>query len=431
VNPVSLNQALPDDVVANSSVPFFAYRNYPVFSFPWLKKRSLLFGIVIALFSLPVFIGLWFLSQEISIGALVAIRFFLAFMTMATAGPALATWVRHRKLSISKERLAVVLAVIIGIIASFVADRWSSSYIEKMTSPYLKHQVIAAPSSGDEKEITHKATARLEMSQGLEKTARSPVVLATNLIFLMMIYGSLGGGLALRSYFSEQRRLTASQHRQELDVLRLQKQESALRLGVLQAQIEPHFLFNTLASLRSLVRQDPALAETTIDALVDHLRATIPKLREDNGKLMSTLGQQLDICSSYLTLMQIRMGKRLSYQISVPENFREFEFPPLMLISLVENAIKHGIETKPGPGNIEIQAEQTNSLNQQSALRVSVLDNGPGLSLGLGGGLGLSNIREQLKTRFAETAQLTISTRVEGGTIASIELPLRMDNDSA
>jgi sensor histidine kinase YesM len=246
-----------------------------------------------------------------------------------------------------------------------------------------------------------------------------------------MIYGALGGGLALRAYFSEQHRLTASHHKRELAAMRLQKDETALRLGVLQAQVEPHFLFNTLASLRSLVRQDPALAETTIDALVDHLRATIPKMRDDTGKLASTLGQQLDICSSYLKLMQVRMGSRLSYEINVPTHFREYEFPPLMLISLVENAIKHGIETKPGEGSIQIHAEKIVTSAGEGKLKVSVLDNGPGLSAGLGGGLGLANIREQLKARFANAAKLDIGTHSTGGTIASVELPLSVNKDNA
>lgn len=424
----SLDQALPDDVVANSSLGIFAYRNYPVFSLPWLAKRSFLFSIAIGLFSLLVLLGVWVTSQKIQPAMLSAAHLFFGFMVMASAGPLLATWVRYRRFALSKERSGVVIAVLLGIVASYAADKWSSAYLEKTI--VTRNSIGVAADKSTDKPTTNES-GKIVIDRGLEKRAREPWLIAINGIVLVMIYGALGGGFALRAYFSEQRRLTASHHTRELAAMRLLKDETALRLGVLQAQVEPHFLFNTLASLRSLVRQDPALAETTIDALVDHLRATIPKMRDDTGKLASTLGQQLDICSSYLTLMQVRMGSRLSYTVSVPDSFRELEFPPLMLISLVENAIKHGIETKPGEGRIQIQAEKIVTDTREEKLKVSVLDNGAGLSAGLGGGLGLANIREQLKARFANAAKLDIGTHSAGGMIASIELPLSTSNEDA
>ena len=132
-----------------------------------------------------------------------------------------------------------------------------------------------------------------------------------------------------------------------------------------------------------------------------------------------TLGQQLDICGSYLTLMQVRMGSRLNYEINALAEHRELEFPPLMLISLVENAIKHGLEKKRGDGNIVITVDKPAA----NRLRVSVSDDGVGLKAGLGGGLGLENIREQLANRFGNQAALTITAGPEAGTIATIELP--------
>jgi len=421
----SLDQALPDDVAANSSAGIFSYRNFAVFSVPWLKKRSLLFGVAIGGFSLLVFLGVWITLQKFQPAMLSAVHFFAGFMVMASAGPLLATWVRYRRFSLSRERTAVVIAVMLGLLASYAADQWSSAYLEKTITTRSPASVSAEKNSDN---IVAFDSGKIAIGSDLEKRSRTPWLRAINAIFLTLIYGALGGGLALRAYFSEQHRLTASRHKRELETLRLQKDETALRLGVLQAQVEPHFLFNTLASLRSLIRQDPALAETTIDALVDHLRATIPKMRDDTGKLASTLGQQLDICDSYLKLMQVRMGARLSYELTVPDNFRELEFPPLMLISLVENAIKHGIETKPGVGRIQIRAEKIITDAHEDKLKVSVLDNGPGLSAGLSGGLGLANIRAQLKARFDGSAKLDIATRLEGGTTASIELPLLISN---
>jgi two-component sensor histidine kinase len=415
-----LNQALPDDVVVGGSSRIIAYRNYPVFSLPWLKKRSLLFGIIIGLLSLPVIIGLSVISQKIELGLLSGLHFFLGFMLIATIGPGIATWVRHRRFPIATERRAVICVVLLGIVCSYFVDQWSSGYLRKSMGPYLQSQSLQGSSKTNSAPIGNAGS----VNQEITRASRAPWVLATNIIFLVMIYGALGGGLALRSYFSEQRRLAESRHKSELSAMRLQKNESDLRLGVLQAQIEPHFLFNTLASLRSLIKQDPNRAETTLDALVDHLRATIPKLREQHGSLVSTLGQQLDICSSYLALMQVRMGSRLSYDINVATEYRDLDFPPLMLISLVENAIKHGLETKLGNGRVIIAAEKI----ANKFLRVSVSDDGVGLKTGLGGGIGLANIREQLKSRFGDSAQLTIAALSEAGTIATIELPLSDEN---
>jgi sensor histidine kinase YesM len=147
-----------------------------------------------------------------------------------------------------------------------------------------------------------------------------------------------------------------AQRARELARLRQEKNEADLRLTVLQAQVEPHFLFNTLASIHSLIRPDPIRAEATIEALVDHLRATMPKFRAEIGSTHSTLAQQIEVCWSYLAVMKVRMGHRLRYAVDVPECLRSHTFPPLMLISLVENAIKHGIEPSPSGGNIVMSA---------------------------------------------------------------------------
>ena len=118
------------------------------------------------------------------------------------------------------------------------------------------------------------------------------------------------------------------------------------------------------------------------------------------------------------------MGSRLSYEVQMPMEYRELNFPPLMLISLVENAIKHGLETKSGAGKIIIKVTKVDA----KSLRVSVSDDGVGLKAGLGGGLGLVNIREQLANRFGNSASLSIAAQPEAGTIATIELPLSEAN---
>jgi sensor histidine kinase YesM len=232
-------------------------------------------------------------------------------------------------------------------------------------------------------------------------------------------YLMIGFGLALRSLLGERRQWILRQQRRDMDEARLARQRAELRLTVLQAQVEPHFLFNTLASVRSLVSQDPARAEATIDALVDYLRAAIPKLRGREGGGLSTLGEQFAMCESYLKVMKVRMGERLTYQVHVPEALAQVTFPALMLISLVENAIKHGLEPKPGPGRVDLVAERLGS----GRVRVVVADNGLGLTEGLGTGVGLANIREQLITLYGDQAALELRGSSAGGVTATLTFP--------
>ena len=395
-----LRQKLPAEVLVGGNAVWSRYRQYPVFGLRWLLGRSLLFCSVIAVVAAFIGMGTGVVAQDVGVAVKVAITEFVVFSSMATLGPALATAVRHRAWPLSRERKAVVIAVLIGMVLSFFIDRLGSSYIEQLIKPGLE-------------------AAGLSVNPPTPPPLVKAIGLAINVAALVVIYGLFGGGLALRAYFSEHRRWDEHHHVRELNALESRVHEADLRLGVLQAQVEPHFLFNTLASVRALVRQDPAQAEATLDALVDFLRATIPKLREDRG-LHATLGQQLDLCSSYLALMQVRMGGRLTYDVRADEALRAAPFPPSLLITLVENAIKHGIEPRPGPGRIEIDA-----VRDGDALRVEVRDDGAGLQPGLSTGVGLANVREQLAARYGARAAFVLSPAAEGrGVCAEIRVPL-------
>ena len=395
-----LRQKLPAEVLVGGNAVWSRYRQYPVFGLRWLLGRSLLFCGVIAVVAAFIGMGTGVVAQDVGVAVKVAITEFIVFSSMATLGPALATAVRHRAWPLSRERKAVVIAVLIGMVLSFFIDRLGSSYIEQLIKPGLE-------------------AAGLSMNPPTPPPWVKAIGLAINVAALVVIYGLFGSGLALRAYFSEHRRWDEHHHVRELNALESRVHEADLRLGVLQAQVEPHFLFNTLASVRALVRQDPAQAEATLDALVDFLRATIPKLREDRG-LHATLGQQLDLCSSYLALMQVRMGGRLTYDVRADEALRAAPFPPSLLITLVENAIKHGIEPRPGPGRIEIDA-----VRDGDALRVQVRDDGAGLQPGLSTGVGLANVREQLAARYGARAAFVLSPAAEGrGVCAEIRVPL-------
>ena len=395
-----LRQKLPAEVLVGGNAVWSRYRQYPVFGLRWLLGRSLLFCGVIAVVAAFIGMGTGVVAQDVGVAVKVAITEFIVFSSMATLGPALATAVRHRAWPLSRERKAVVIAVLIGMVLSFFIDRLGSSYIEQLIKPGLE-------------------AAGLSVNPPTPPPLVKAIGLAINVAALVVIYGLFGGGLALRAYFSEHRRWDEHHHVRELNALESRVHEADLRLGVLQAQVEPHFLFNTLASVRALVRQDPAQAEATLDALVDFLRATIPKLREDRG-LHATLGQQLDLCSSYLALMQVRMGGRLTYDMRADEALRAAPFPPSLLITLVENAIKHGIEPRPGPGRIEIDA-----VRDGDTLRVQVRDDGAGLQPGLSTGVGLANVREQLAARYGARAAFVLSPAAEGrGVCAEIRVPL-------
>jgi hypothetical protein len=404
--PYALDEPLPTEVVAGQGA-WLGYRRYPVFGWRWLLGRSLIFGSVIAVFAALIGLGLGITTGSVANGVLSALHFAAGFMLMCTVGPFLAALVRHARWPLPRERKAVVLAMLLGIVVSYFVDQWSSNYLQR-------HM----PKSDD---------VRMVLKPPQFSPLEQAALKALNLATLVLIYGALGGGLALRAYFRELGRWQSLRQAEALAAIRAQKQQAELRLGVLQAQVEPHFLFNTLASVRASVRQRPEQAEATLDALVDYLRASIPRLRSDETALHSTLGQQLDLCVSYLQLMALRTEGRLSFETFTAPALRDCAFPPMLLITLVENAIKHGIEPKPGAGAVRIVAERVSHAGTD-ALRVRVIDDGLGLQPGVGGGLGLANVRAQLQTRYVGRARLELSSMPAGGTVAELLVPLEEPN---
>ncbi|MGZ5201909.1 MAG: sensor histidine kinase [Telluria sp.] len=196
------------------------------------------------------------------------------------------------------------------------------------------------------------------------------------------------------------------------DALRDQAIEAQLR--ILQAQIEPHFLFNTLANVRQLYRTSTAGGESMLDHLIAYLRCAMDDLRAENSSVV----KEMDLAMHYLAIMQIRMGERLAYRFSVPETLLDHPMPPAMLISLVENAIKHGLANR-DHGEIALSAAVDGAV-----LRVSVADNGAGFSSVGGTGVGLSNIRQRLEAIYGSRAWLEVGAPEQGGFIATIVIPL-------
>ncbi|MEB0135059.1 histidine kinase [Actimicrobium sp. CCC2.4] len=198
----------------------------------------------------------------------------------------------------------------------------------------------------------------------------------------------------------------------------MQRQVSEARMQMMQAQVEPHFLFNTLASVEHLIETDPPRAARMQHSLIQYLRAVLPQIRDSAP--VTNLGREADMVSAYLELLKMRMEERLIVDCRIAEGLRSAAFPPMMLQSLVENAIKHGLEGKPEGGSLRISAEVAHN-----RLRVSVADTGLGFGAVAsdGTGLGLQNIRERLALMHGNNAQLIIMPNPSGGVIATIEVP--------
>lgn len=201
----------------------------------------------------------------------------------------------------------------------------------------------------------------------------------------------------------------------------MQRQLSEAKMQMMQAQVEPHFLFNTLASVEFLIETDPPRASAMQRTLIQYLRAVLPQMRE--ASLVTNLGREVDMVTAYLNLLKMRMEERLTVRMDIPEGLRTAAFPPMMLQSMVENAIKHGLECKAEGGTLVITAEVAHN-----KLRVTVADDGVGFGVNPsnGTGLGLTNIRERLKLLHGEAGQLHIAANSPSGVIATIDVPYQL-----
>ena len=369
---------------------------YPAFSWPWWLRRGWLFWPVALVYGTGYASWHAFGMNALDDGPALAVVACAGGLVMVSAGPLLATGVRYLGLPLRWERVLVVAALLAGLAVAKTAEQWVNGYHHRLMLPLGDQHTAATP-------VPWLFSA---VSQGLRFSLDGST----------LIFVAVGGGFALFQYLSERRRLAAHAAQARVDALRSERDAADMRLAVLQAQVEPHFLFNTLASIRSLVTADPQRAAATIDALADYLRASLPSFR-DTGKTEASLGHQVELCRRYLDLMNVRMDGRIQIVIAADDSVRALAFPPLILISLVENAVKHGIEPKPGPGEIIIRADL-----HDGRLIVAVEDDGAGLTPGPSHGLGLANIRAQLRNLFGAEATLGIGTRDGGGTRAVIKM---------
>ncbi|HSP18800.1 MAG TPA: histidine kinase [Myxococcaceae bacterium] len=196
---------------------------------------------------------------------------------------------------------------------------------------------------------------------------------------------------------------------------RLEAELQEARARVLEAQIEPHFLFNTLANVRQLQRADPSAGLEMLDDLIQYLERSLPGLQRER----TTLEAERALVSAYLRLHRPRFGPRLQYDITFPDPLLGCELPSMMLLTLVENSLKHGVGPLPQGGAIRLSAESSGDV-----LLVDVVDTGAGMGAGTGGGTGLANIRSRLALRYGDAARLTLTLNTPRGVRASLSIPL-------
>jgi hypothetical protein len=202
----------------------------------------------------------------------------------------------------------------------------------------------------------------------------------------------------------------------------LRRQVVEARMAAMQAQVEPHFLFNTLASIDHLIETDPARASQMQKNLIALLRASMPTMRDTADGGPRDLGRELAVVRPYVEILKVRMEERLGAVIDVPEGLLSAEFPAMMIQTLVENSIRHGLEPKPEGGTLNVRAEIVHG-----KLQVTVADTGVGFGNGgtSGTGVGLANIRERLQLLYGDKATLTVGANQPSGTVVTITVPYR------
>ena len=235
-------------------------------------------------------------------------------------------------------------------------------------------------------------------------------------LFQLLTIGVIFGSI-ITYFFSSREQIAQSQtliQEEQIKRLTSEKKLAEANLNLLQAQIEPHFLFNTLSNVLSLLDTDPKKGKSMLVDFIQYLRASLSKIRKEKA----TLGQEMEMIQAYLNIFKVRMGDRLHYKIDLPKNLKAISFPPMLIQPLVENAIKHGLEPKVDGGDILISGEEKNGI-----LRIEVVDTGGGFKEGKNFGMGLSNIRERLQSIYGNSGRLILEENQPNGLKATIEVP--------
>ncbi len=442
-HPDLLAQPLPDALTGRGQGWLTRYKRWPVFSRTWQRGRLRAWGLWLLLVILLLLGSVWSAAPEDRPWPGMA-QLMLELLLPVLLGPWLAGRVRLLGWPPAREfaGLCAAVAVTVAAVLAFhlhgaePLKQWVAGQLglldEQGRRPPVALMIGINVGRLDGSRSPVRAAGPVpEPGAGPAAAASSPAmsqapyedsgVKLLNVAVRALAAFLLAGGIALWGWRREHAGLHALAREQALAQAEAQRREAELRLSVLAAQVEPHFLFNTLAGVRSAIATDPLRASDMIDHLAAYLRASIPRLRHD-GAAHSTLGQQLDQLRAYLGLMAARMP-RLQFQVQAPPELLQAHCPPLMLISLAENAVKHGVEPKMGPAQVLVSAQA----HEDGRLAVTVADDGVGFGHATAGsGLGLANIRERLAQLYGERAGLALKARPEGGVAATLSLPLEL-----
>jgi hypothetical protein len=230
----------------------------------------------------------------------------------------------------------------------------------------------------------------------------------------------LVGGLlaAVLHIAGRERQLLRELHGVRLTHVELDKQVAEARLQLLQAQIEPHFLFNSLASVKLLYEKEPDRGRALLRNLADYLRMAIPHARRREA----TLGEEAALARSFLSIFEVRMGERLRVRIDIPPEVEDALIPPLMVGTLVENAIKHGIAPRASGGCVSLTARRIGA-----QLEIRVIDDGVGFRAQSGSGVGLANVRSRLLSLHGEAGVLELARNADSGVTVTMRVPFRVE----
>jgi hypothetical protein len=275
----------------------------------------------------------------------------------------------------------------------------------------------------DARAAIEELTGRGGKSRGSRTTRR--VGIGDLLMQLTLLWVAASAAIKITYKGRMQAEVKAAQATETAEAESLKRQVVEARMAAMQAQVEPHFLFNTLARIDHLIETDPARASQMQKNLIALLRASMPTMREANAAGSSgprDLGREIAVIRPYLEILKVRMEERLVTDIAVPDGLLSAEFPAMMIQTLVENAIKHGLEPKPEGGRLRVAAEIVHG-----KLQVTVADTGLGFGKAptAGTGVGLANIRERLQLLYGPRATLTVAGNQPSGTVVTVTVPYK------
>ena len=280
-------------------------------------------------------------------------------------------------------------------------------------------------------EAANAARDAADAERSYERQYRTRTVRAEDSLMPLAFFFILASGILKIVYKGRiQAETKAAVATETAESEQLKRQVVEARMAAMQAQVEPHFLFNTLASIDHLIETDPPRASTMQKNLIALLRASMPTMRE-NHPAAHNLGREMAVIRPYLEILKVRMEDRLQTEINVPDGLLSADFPSMMIQSLVENAIKHGLEPKAEGGTLSVRAEIVHG-----KLAVTVADTGLGFGKAAtaGTGIGLNNIRERLQLLYGSKAQMVITENAPSGTVVTLTVPYQAqprDGDNA